>query len=160
MKRRRLALLAAATALAASLTVAGTATATPSSPATGTQEFGITIVERLAGPNIVTRIHSTGTTSGTFSGTTTGDFMEVVRASGDSRIHGFVTCLCTVEGRTGTVVFANVASASFDPVTFEFLLLGRVVAIQASGELEGLHAQLDVVFDGRSTTYTGSYHFD
>ena len=160
--KKKIALALALAASCVALATATGATATPGSPASGTQEFTATFDERLAGPNLVIRLHLEGTWFGTFAGSVTGDVMEVVRATGDSRPHGFTTCVCTVEGRSGTVTFVSVIAASLDPVTFEFHLQGRLVAVQATGELAGLHAVIDVVLDSATfiTTYSGSYHFD
>lgn len=160
--KRKIALAAALAASCVALVTATGATATPGSPASGMQEFTATFDERTAGPNLVIHLHFEGTWFGTFAGSVTGDAMEVVRATGDSRPHGVTTCVCTVEGRSGTVTFVSVIAASLDPVTFDFHLFGRLVTVQATGELAGLHAVIDVVLDPATfkTTYSGSYHFD
>jgi hypothetical protein len=110
----------------------------------------------VAGGNEMYHILATATLGGTFVGTLESDLNEVVHPTGNSTVNGTETCVCTVDGRTGTVVFRTEAKITGDP----FFLEDKKTVVEASGGLAGLHANLSVRWDGGLATYSGSYHFD
>jgi Protein of unknown function (DUF3224) len=140
------ALLAAPTGAAPPLSASGTVTVvdlsiTPLGQSGSTESYHIVSVSTL---------------DGDFSGTLTSDSVEVLNPTGNSTIQGTETCICTVAGRSGTVVFRQVAKITGDPFLYE----DTKTVISATGRLAGLHATLAVVWDGGVATYTGAYHFD
>lgn len=137
---------------------AATAGATSPAPASGTVtviDLSITPIG-AAGSNDLFHIVATGALDGTFAGTLDTDSIEVLHPTGNSTIRGTETCVCTVAGRTGTVVFRTEAKITGDP----FFYQDKKTVISATGGLAGLHAELSVQWDGGVATYTGSYHFD
>jgi hypothetical protein len=153
---RTVALLSCLVAL--SLVAAAAAGATRPQPASGTLELiDLSITPTgVAGANETDHIVATATLHGTFAGTLESDLHEVLHPTGNSTVSGIETCVCTVDGRTGTVVFRTEAKITGDP----FLLQDKKTILSASGGLAGLHGSLSVRWDGGIATYTGSYHFD
>lgn len=157
MPVHRLALLLSVIVLAAGF--AATAGATKPGAASGTIEVGsIDFTSHVEGSNEFVHITSTGITTGTLSGPQVAEYDEVVHPTGNSTLQGSVICEpCTVDGRTGTVVFRQVGTIVGDP----FFLDVRSVAVSATGGLAGLHANLVILWDGVGpATYSGTYHFD
>jgi Protein of unknown function (DUF3224) len=153
----RLLLALAALALAAGL--AGAAGAGPPGTAAGliaADELDITFFTR--GPNFFTQITGTGTISGTFNGPQVSTYDEVVNPTGDSTLQGTTVCdPCSVDGRSGTVVFRQAGTIIGDPFHLEL----RTVVVSATGALKGLHANVVVTWDGvGAAPYSGTYHFD
>jgi hypothetical protein len=109
-----------------------------------------------AGGNGLFHIVATATLDGTFSGTLDTDSTEVLHPTGNSTVRGTETCVCTVDGRTGIVVFRTEAKITGDP----FFYQDAKTVISATGGLAGLHGELSVHWDGGVATYSGSYHFD
>ena len=109
-----------------------------------------------AGGNSTFHIVATATLDGTFAGTLDTDSIEVLHPTGNSTIRGTETCVCTVDGRTGTVVFRTEAKIVGDP----FFYQDKKTVISATGGLAGLHSELSVQWDGGIATYRGSYRFD
>lgn len=146
-------------ALVLAVVFAATAGATKPLPASGTVTVGDLSITPIgvAGGNEMYEIVSTATLSGTFSGTLSSNATEVLHPTGNSTIQGIETCVCTVDGRSGTVVFRQVAKITGDPFFYE----DKKTVISAAGGLAGLHGNISVQWDGGDlSTYTGSYHFD
>jgi hypothetical protein len=80
----------------------------------------------------------------------------VLHPTGNSTVKGIETCVCTVDGRSGTVVFRQVATITGDPFLYE----DKKTIISATEGLAGLHGSISVRWDGGLATYTGAYHFD
>jgi hypothetical protein len=152
----RLAALVGTVALAA-LFAASTGAAPPLS-ASGTVTIVNLSITPLgqSGSTELYHVVSVSTLDGDFSGTLTSDSIEVLNPTGNSTIRGTETCICTVGGRSGTVVFRQVAKITGDPFLYE----DAKTVISAIGGLAGLHANLAVAWDGGVATYTGTYHFD
>jgi hypothetical protein len=144
--------------LVLSFAVVATAGASRPKAASGTLELvDLSITPTgAAGANETDRIVATATLHGTFAGTLESDLHEVLHPTGNSTVSGIETCVCTVDGRTGTVVFRTEAKITGVP----FLLEDKKTILSATGGLAGLHGSLSVRWDGGVATYTGSYHFD
>lgn len=139
-------------ALATAAVWTGPAAAGPPADASGTilpTSRTVTDVREADGNVFETRI-VTRAISGTFLGTIVSNVEAVIHPTGESNFHGFETCTCTVEGRAGMVVFR------FQGRTVDGVPHARLVAVSASGGLNGLHAVLEV--EGR--VYSGRYHFE
>lgn len=141
--------------MAVALLAAAAADAMPPTPAAGTLEIvdlSITPIS-VAGRNEQYHIVATATLSGTFGGSLESDSIEMLHPTGNSTIRSTETCQCTVEGRSGTVVFATVARITGDPFFYE----DKKTVVSATGGLAGLRATMSVRWDGAVATYTGSY---
>lgn len=142
---------AAATALAAP------AAASPPKPATGT--FAVvtatTTDVRTADGNTFLTVTRTAVLSGTFTGTTTDEVRIVMHSNGTTSVHGTGTCVCTVEGRSGTFDYRFQGSGTF-PTT----LAGRYVVRHGTGGLEGLHGVGSFSGSFFVAALEGTYHFD
>lgn len=117
-----------------------------------------------AGPNTVIEQTSEGTLTGTLAGAFDDEVRVVIHPNGTFTTRFTITCACTVDGRSGTVVLTATDSGemvSEDEAVFS----GRAVITGASGELSGLHGVLEIagtvhVPSGLSTwDYEGSIHF-
>ena len=101
--------------------------------------------------------------AGVVTGDITGSFSEqlhiVTHPDGSQNVHGNATCTCAVSGRTGTLVFDNIAGTADTSGVSEahFVLSG-------SGGLAGLHGQGTAVVSptqqGPVGVYTAQYSFD
>jgi Protein of unknown function (DUF3224) len=146
------------------LTLAGVATvalaltqsmaASPSKEAHGTEvtTFAMTTESRTADGNLIEERIATRVFSGTFSGKVASQFTRITFKDGDRFSHGFETCTCTVEGRTGTVTFRFMAWTNDKTVGTE----AHLTIVDATAGLEGLHGVLEIA----AGVYTGSYHFE
>jgi hypothetical protein len=151
---RRIILAVAAVATTA-LAVSQPLSASPPNQAQGTEVTTVatTVDSRSVGGNLIEERVANRVLSGTFAGTLDSRFTRVTFEDGDRFSQGFETCdPCTVDGRTGTVVFRFEAHTS-DKTNGTVALL---TIVDATGGLEGLHGFLRVV----NGVYTGSYHFD
>jgi hypothetical protein len=113
----------------------------------------------LEGGNEFVHITSAGATiTGRFTGSLVTELDEVVHPTGNSTLQGSVVCdPCTVDGRSGTVIFRQAGTIVGDPFTFE----ARTASVSATGQLAGLHAEFVVHWNGVDpATYAGTYHFD
>jgi hypothetical protein len=99
--------------------------------------------------------------SGVFTGDFVGSFSEtgtrVVHSDGSFEDTHVVTCVCTVAGRSATVIFGAEGKGTLFPVVNAE---SDLQTISATGGLSGLHALLEVVRVGGTVTYSGTYHFD
>jgi Protein of unknown function (DUF3224) len=131
--------------------------ATPPSSVTGT--FAVVSLtptdSRTAGGNTFTTAQRTAVLSGTFNGTTTDTVQIVEHANGTTSVFGVGTCVCTIDGQTGTFEYRFQGSG-----TFPGDLSGQFVVGRATGGLQGLHAQ--GTFDGTFfvAEVGGRYHFN
>lgn len=101
--------------------------------------------------------------AGVVTGDITGSFSEqlhvVTHADGSQNVQGNATCTCAVGGRTGTLVFDNIAGTANASGVSEanFVLSG-------SGGLAGLHGQGTAIVSptprGPLGVYTAQYSFD
>jgi hypothetical protein len=155
----RLAALLAAAAVAVSVACADPAGATPPTAANGSVIAGaptVTVVKVAGGNSFQTYVRS-----GVFTGDFVGSFSEtgtrVVHSDGSFEDTHVVTCVCTVAGRSGTVIFNAEGKGTLFPVVNAE---SDLETISATDGLSGLHALLEVVRVGGTVTYTGTYHFD
>jgi hypothetical protein len=143
--------------VAAAVLAAAPAAATPPSPAEGT--FAVvtatTTDVRTADGNTFITVERTAAISGTFTGTATDTVVLVMHANGTTSARGAGTCVCTVEGRTGTFDYRFQGSGTF-PTT----LSGRYVVGHGTAGLEGLHSVGEFSGTFFAATLSGQYHFD
>ena len=143
--------------VAASAALAAPASATPPSPVTGT--FGVvtatTTSTRTAGGTTFTTLTRTAFVSGTFTGTTTDEVLLVMHANGTTSLRGAGTCVCTVDGHSGTFDYRFRGSGIF-PTSGS----GTYVVGHGTGGLTGLHAQGPFSGSFAVATLGGRYHFD
>jgi hypothetical protein len=143
--------------VAASAALAAPASATPPSPVTGT--FGVVTATptstRTADGTTFTTLTRTAFVSGTFTGTTTDEVLLVMHANGTTSLRGEGTCVCTVDGRSGTFDYRFRGSGIF-PTSGS----GTYVVGHGTGGLAGLHAQGPFSGDFAVATLGGQYHFD
>ena len=142
---------------AAAVLAAVPASATPPSPVSGT--FSVVTLTptgtRTAGGNTFTTFIRTASLSGTFTGTTTDTLTAVTHRNGRTSVRGVGTCVCTVEGRTGTFVYRFRGSG-----TFPTSLSGRYVVGHGTGGLTGLHAVGPFSGSFAVANVGGRYHFN
>ena len=141
----------------AAAVLAAPAAATP--PTSATSTFAVitattTDVRTANGTTFIT-VERTASISGTFTGIATDTVVLVMHSNGTTSAHGAGTCVCSVDGRTGTFDYRFQGSGTF-PTT----LSGRYVVGHGTGGLEGLHAEGP--FDGTFfvATTRGQHHFD
>jgi hypothetical protein len=133
------------------------ASATPPSPVAGTFAVVNAVITdtRTADGNTFITVTRTAAISGTFTGTATDTVLLVMHSNGTTSIHGAGTCVCTVEGRTGTFDYRFSGSG-----TFPTFVSGRYVVRHGTGGLEGLHAQGPFSGTFFVASVRGQYHFD
>ena len=116
---------------------------------------------RQAGENRIVTFTRTGST---FTGTLFGTFDNLVESlvfKPNRKViaDGFLECECTVEGKSGALVFRNSSTGSGS------VFRGRWQIISGTGELENIQGFLNFKgtfnSDGSGTgTYSGRYYFD
>lgn len=150
---RKLLLLAAAAGVA----LAAPASATPPSQLAGT--FSVVTVTptstRTADGNTFTTLERTAALAGTFTGTATDTVLLVMHSNGTTSLRGAGTCVCTVDGRTGTFDYRFEGSGVF-PTSAS----GQFVVGHGTGGLAGLHAQGTFGGDFFVATVEGRYHLE
>lgn len=133
------------------------ASATPPSPVTGT--FAVVTAtptsSRTAGDNTFITVTRTAALSGTFTGTTTDTVTLVMHSNGTTSLRGAGTCVCTVDGRSGTFEYRFNGKG-----TFPTSATGRYVVGHGTGGLAGLHAQGPFSGSFAVASLGGQYHFD
>jgi hypothetical protein len=157
--RRLLTLLLAA---GATLVVVQPASASTPIPVTGTFFFVAAPVPsdfRTAdGNTFVTLFFPAGVLTGDITGTFTEQLSFVTHPDGSQNLHGNATCTCAVAGRTGVLVFDNIAGTTSPSgvSNAHFVLSG-------SGGLAGLHGQGTAIVtptpQGPLGVYTAQYSF-
>jgi hypothetical protein len=111
------------------------------------------------GNAFVTLFFPAGVLTGNITGSFTEELHIMTRPDGSGNVHGNATCTCVVAGRSGTLVFDNIAGTSNTSGVAEahFVLSG-------SGGLAGLHGQGTAVVSptqqGLVGVYTAQYSFD
>ena len=153
---RKFALLLSVVAALAFTAVAG---ATPPTAASGSVIAGSATITgtRVAGANTFQTFVRSGVFTGDFAGSFSETGTRVVHSDGSFEDTHVVTCVCTVAGQTGMVIFQAVGKGTLSPVVNAESDLNT---ISATGGLSGLHALLEVVRVGSTVTYSGTYHFD
>jgi hypothetical protein len=133
------------------------ATATPPSSLSGafTVVDATTTSVRTAGGNTFITLERVAAISGTFTGTGRDSVLLVMHRNGTTSIRGEGTCVCTVDGRTGTFDYRFEGAG-----TFPTSAAGQFTIGHGTGGLEGLHAQGTFSGDFFVANVEGQYHFD
>jgi hypothetical protein len=139
---------------------AAPASATPGSPVNSTFAgvSSTTTSTRTAGGNTFVTMARTATFSGTITGMASDTATLVFHSDGTTSLSGAGTCLCTVDGRTGTIEYRFEGSGIF-PISFS----GQYVLDRGTDGLAGLHAEgpgTSVNVNWASANLGGTYHFD
>jgi hypothetical protein len=152
---RWMAALAAAAGVAA--TMASTGAATPPHDEPGVSFLtGRTVTSfRQADGNLFITTIDTRAFVGGISGTAVEQYSIVVRGDTFS-FHGWSTCTCTIDGRSGTVVMRVVGKGEGDAFSDH----REGLAESATGGLEGLHISADVSGVGGVGNFVASIHFE
>ena len=110
------------------------------------------------GNTFVTLFFPAGVLTGDITGTFTEQLQVVTHSDGSQNVHGNATCTCAVAGRTGVLVFDNIAGTT-NPSgvgNAQFVLSG-------SGGLADLHGQGTAIItptpQGPFGVYTAQYSF-
>lgn len=156
MKRFQRGLLGAVTVLV--LMVAPLLATPPESVTGGFAVTSQTLTSvRPAGPNTIITGMNTITVTGDVSGSATFEFRQVNHGDGSFNSNGIFTCVCTIDGRSGTFVMRVTGTGSLGPpLTFS----GVAVVLSADGGLDGLHGYFVFSQLGATGTYEGRIHFD
>jgi hypothetical protein len=155
-------LLTSLLAAAATLVVVQPASASTPTAAAGTFFFVAAPVPsdfRTAGGNtFVTLFFPAGVLTGDITGTFTEQLRVVTHSDSSQNVHGNATCTCAVAGRTGVLVFDNIAGTT-NPSgvgNAHFVLSG-------AGGLADLHGQGTAIItptpQGPFGVYTAQYSF-
>lgn len=110
---------------------------------------------RTADGNTFITVRRTAVLTGTFTGTTTDTVVLVMHSNGTTSANGAGTCVCSVEGRTGTFDYRFRGSG-----TFPTSLSGRYVAGHGTAGLKGLHAEGPFSGTFLVASVGGQYHFN
>ena len=110
---------------------------------------------RTADSNTIITANATGALSGALTGTFTEELRQVFHADGTSDFHGTVTCTCTIERMTGTVVLRFEGSGTGGSAGS---VAGQFTVASATGNLEGLHGQ--GTFAQTSPAVAGTYEIN
>jgi hypothetical protein len=133
------------------------ASAAPPSPVTGT--FAVvtatTTSSRTADGNTFITLTRTATLSGVFTGSSTDTVTLVMHSNGTTSLYGAGTCVCTVEGRSGTLDYSFNGKGIFPTSA-----TGRFVVGHGTGALAGLHAQGSFSGNFAVASLDGQYHFN
>ena len=133
------------------------AAATPPTPLSGSFTVVSTSITstRTAGGNTFITLERVAALSGTFTGTSTDTVLLVMHRNGTTSIRGEGTCVCSVEGRTGTFDYRFEGGG-----TFPTSASGQFVVGHGTGGLEGLHGQGTFSGDFFVANVEGQYHFE
>ena len=114
-----------------------------------------TDIHQADGNTIITFTRTGSTLTGTFSGSFDTKARVVIHPNGNRTTQGVLECDCTVEGKSGTLVFR--ATSRGNATSSQ----GRLLILSGTGELENLHGVLAVQRTERVVrTYSGKIHFD
>jgi hypothetical protein len=120
---------------------------------------------KSAGPNTTLDQTSAGVITGTLAGTFEDKLKVVIHPSGKFDAHFTITCVCTVDGKSGVLeIVAGDTGELLSPTLAAFA--GRAVINGGTGALSGLRGVLQIegtvdVTTGLATYgYTGDLHFD
>lgn len=150
------ALLAAAGA-AAAMAAMGAATPPQDEPGVSVLTSRTVTSFRQADDNVFITTQETRVFVGGISGSAVEQYSIVVRGDTFS-FHGWSTCTCTIDGRSGTIVLRVVGKG--DMTTGAFSDHREGLAGTATGGLEGLHISADVSGVGGVGNFVASVHFD
>jgi len=140
------------------LVFAPSATATPPEDASGISFITSTAITgvRIADGNTFVTATITRVIAGTLTGTISEEVSLVFHSTGAASIRGIATCVCTVAGRSGTLVSRFEGTGESLGPTFEI----HSGSIAGTGELGNLHMELTIEAVGGFSSYTGTFHFD
>jgi hypothetical protein len=110
---------------------------------------------RSADGNLFLTYTRPGVNTGTYTGPYVQELEVVIHPNGRTNFRGTTTCVCTVEGQTGTLVIrfqgTGMAGAQFS---------GSYVVVGGTDGLENLRGQGIFAGAGLTGTYSGRHHFD
>jgi hypothetical protein len=106
---------------------------------------------RFAGPNVILETTIAGTISGTLSGTVEDSFRLVIHPNDTFTAQGTTICVCTVDGRSGTLELRLTDTGEIVDGTPVFT--GRSVIQRGTGELAGLRGVIEL--EGTVNLMTG-----
>lgn len=115
-----------------------------------------TVVDQdTAGGNVIQTAVVDGVIDGTFTGTYVEQARGVFHGTGEGNLKGTATCSCSVDGRSGTIVFGFDAKAEPDGSIKVYFAI-----VSATGALTGLHGVGTIASpDGLTGNYTAQIHF-
>ncbi len=153
-----------AIAVAAPAAAAAPASATPGSAVNGTFTTSPSTMTstRTVGGNTFVTFARTPSFSGTISGTASDTATVVFHPDGTTSVNGQGTCLCSVDGRTGTIHYNCEAGASL-ATDLQLIRVEQHLLDRGTGGLAGLHLEGPWTANvGWATVSTsrGAYHFD
>lgn len=151
--------MALVVAAAAAAAMASTGAATPPQDEPGVSILTgrtVTSVRQADGNVFITTLESRLFIGG-ISGSAVEEYSIVVRGDTFS-FHGWSTCTCTIDGRSGTIVLR--IDGKGDMTTGAFSDHREGLAGSATGGLEGLHVSADVSGVGGVGNFVASIHFD
>ncbi len=148
-----------AIAVAAPAAAAAPASATPGSAVNGTFTTSPSTMTstRTVGGNTFVTFARTPSFSGTISGTASDTATVVFHPDGTTSVNGQGTCLCSVDGRTGTIHY------SFEGAGIYLVSgSGQYLLDRGTGGLAGLHLEGPWTANVGWATVNlgGTYHFD
>jgi len=112
-----------------------------------------------AGQNTIYSLTQQGVNNGDLSGSFTDEETSTSYPDNTSTFSGKETCTCTVDGKSGTLMFSFTGTGTADG-SFK----GQVFDFQGTGDLANLHGQGTFQGQGSNGTYQGTYsdqlHFD
>jgi hypothetical protein len=145
--------------------VGGTASVQTAASGTFTQTAITSLDVRTAGPNTTLDQTSAGVITGTLAGTFEDKLKVVIHPSGKFDAHFTITCVCTVDGKSGVLeIVAGDTGELLSPTLAAFA--GRAVINGGTGALSSLRGVLRIegtvdVTTGLATYgYAGNIHFD
>ena len=147
------------------LLLPGGTTALASQPAAANGTLIVTEITGFspspAGANLIIQQTTEGVSTGSLTGVFVDELKAVLHPNGKIGAQGTITCICTVDGRSGTLTLVQTTLGSAFSQTFD----GHAVIIGGTGDLSGLHGTFElqgtVDANGLATiTYSGQIHFD
>lgn len=141
----------------AAITVTANAATHMAASGTFTQTGITSLVPSTAGPNTILEQTSVGVLSGTLSGPWEDRLRVVIHPNGRFNTSFWITCTCTVEGKSGTLeIRAQDTGELVSPTLAAFE--GRAVIISGTDELAGLRGSLHI--EGTVDVTTGLATYD
>ena len=96
-----------------------------------------------------------GVNNGDITGSYTDVSTETIHPDNTGNFSGNETCTCTVEGKSGTLLFSF--SGTF---TADGSFQGQFFNVQGTGDLANLHGQGTFQGKGKNGSYSGQLHYD
>jgi hypothetical protein len=141
--------------LGAVLSVAASATRPSPSSGTFANAPDPPSASRSAGGNTFLTFTRSGVLTGTYTRVYVQENEVIIHPDGHTNFRGTNTCVCTVEGQSGTVVFrfqgTGMAGAQFG---------GSFVIVSGTDGLQNLRGHGTFEGAGLSGTYSGQHHFE